>query len=161
LSLFGGSAKDGFNEHGVHEPENEPERAETDTDTAKATRERKIQIVELERDREKTGGLSHSASQPLSSSHRRAATIVDPSSRKGVGHDRRASAIAGFGIGRSTTVKRPSTATESSFAQGRFRPTEHEDTDDSRREHAASDKEDDAFKPIYMKGLFRYVSLFI
>lgn len=162
LSLFGGNAKDGFNEHGAHGHDDEPERTETDTDTAKATRERKIQIVESEREREreKTGGLSHSASQPLSSNHRRAATVIDPSSRKGAGHDRRASAIAGFGIGRSSTVKRPSTATDSTFAQGRFRPTEHGDADDSRREHTASDKEDDAFKPIYMKGLFRYVFLF-
>jgi serine/threonine protein kinase KIN1/2 len=162
LSLFsGGAVRDGREDHGIH-LDHEHDRAETDIESTKITRERKIQIVETERDRERTSGtLTHSASQPLSSSHRRAATVVDPSTRRGAGHDRRSSAIIGFGIGRASTVKRPSTGTDTSYAQNRLKHMEedgekHGEGEDSQRE-TATDKESDTFKPIYMKGLFRYV----
>lgn len=141
--------------------------AETDTESARAKRDRKIQIVESEKPSSTNQGgmLSHSASQPLSSSHRRAATIIDTATRRsggthGHGHERRASAIVqGFGLGRSSTVKRPSTATDSSFPVGRFKAvnSDEEGGEQGDDEQRLTDKEDESFKPVYMKGLFRYV----
>jgi hypothetical protein len=174
LSLFSGGTKE-LDEHGIHglpsgtereRDAGEVDRAETDVETVKARdRERKIHIVDSEK-REKTGGnLSHSASQPLSGSamHRRAATVVAPRHGTAHGHERRTSAIVNFG--RSATVKRPSTATDSSFPTSRFavkggeageeRQRERLEEEEDLQRESATDKEDETFKPIYMKGLFR------
>ena len=117
--------------------------------------------------------LSASQSQPLSHTHRRAATILDPQGRA-MRHERRSSTggallpSIGGTIGRH---RRPSTG----YGTGSGRPVavsrfgrteeveenaEHE-TSDSRdegyRDAAHVDKD---FKPVHLKGLFRYVIWF-
>ena len=90
---------------------------------------------------------------------------MDPALRRegATGHGRRSSAIVSFGVGRSSTVKRPSTATDPHFAADRFKPNggdsdgeKREEGYDSNREALLTDREDETFKPIHMKGLFRY-----
>jgi hypothetical protein len=119
-----------------------------------------------------TGGISHSQTQPL---HRRAATILDPQSHA-KRHERRSStggallSTVGGTLGRH---RRPSTANsgrppqfERSFGQ---KTAEVPEEGASRQAHVngagLTDGEDDAnasgadkdFKPVFLKGLFRYV----
>ena len=123
-----------------------------------------------------TGGISHSQTQPL---HRRAATILDPQSHA-KRHERRSStggallSSVGGTLGRH---RRPSTANngrgsqfERSFVQ---QTAEVPEEGASRQAHAngagagfeLTDGEDDLnanaadkdFKPLFLKGLFRYV----
>jgi serine/threonine protein kinase KIN1/2 len=125
-----------------------------------------------------TGGISHSQTQPL---HRRAATILDPQGHA-KRHERRSStggallSTVGGTIGRhrrpSTTggraphLERPFMRTAEvpeegasgrSSGQGRvngaghgYEPTDGEDESNAN----AADKD---FKPVFLKGLFRYV----
>ena len=116
-----------------------------------------------------TGGISHSQTQPL---HRRAATILDPQSHA-KRHERRSStggallSTVGGTLGRH---RRPSTANstrppqfERSFGQ---KTSEVPEEGASRQAHVngagseLTDGEDSAdkdFKPVFLKGLFRYV----
>ena len=123
-----------------------------------------------------SGGISHSQTQPL---HRRAATILDPQSHS-KRHERRSStggallSTVGGTLGRH---RRPSTANsgrppqfERSFGQ---KTTEVREEGASRQAHVngagagveLTDGEEDPnanaadkdFKPVFLKGLFRYV----
>jgi len=124
-----------------------------------------------------TGGISHSQTQPL---HRRAATILDPQSHA-KRHERRSStggallSTVGGTLGRH---RRPSTANsgrapqfERSFVQKNEVPEEgasrqaHVNGAGSGAGFELTDGEDDPnanaadkdFKPVFLKGLFRYV----
>lgn len=123
-----------------------------------------------------TGGISHSQTQPL---HRRAATILDPQSHA-KRHERRSStggallSSVGGTLGRH---RRPSTANSgraSQFERPFVQKTaEVPEEEASRQAHVngagagfeLTDGEDDSnanaadkdFKPVFLKGLFRYV----
>ncbi|HSY70383.1 MAG TPA: hypothetical protein VK813_17165 [Edaphobacter sp.] len=131
-----------------------------------------------------TGGISHSQTQPL---HRRAATILDPQGHA-KRHERRSStggallSTVGGTIGRH---RRPSTShgpgrasqfeRERPFAQTNEVPEEGVLGGPSGQGHVngagagyeLTDGEDDSnanaadkdFKPLFLKGLFRYVRL--
>jgi hypothetical protein len=136
---------------------------------------------------------SLNASQPVGTTHRRAATILDPQGRSR--HERRSSTGAAF-MGASASMgggvtggtvgrhRRPSTGYSTSSskpqadrifsknpnegelaeqkeeeeAQGREEHDHgdggHLDTDDDRDDGNSTDRE---FKPVFLKGLFRYV----
>lgn len=113
--------------------------------------------------------LSASQSQPLSHTHRRAATILDPQGRA-MRHERRSSTggallpSIGGTIGRH---RRPSTGYGPNggraAALSRFGRTEEVE---ENAEHETSDSRDESFrdthhvdkdfKPVHLKGLFRY-----
>jgi serine/threonine protein kinase KIN1/2 len=109
--------------------------------------------------------------------HRRAATIVDSQSREGK-HIRRGSLGAGFALGFGGTLGRRPRTPASAAAKGKApevkegeeaeeRPedSEGEGVLVNREETAAEATEDDGStterdsKPLYLKGLFRLVSL--
>jgi serine/threonine protein kinase KIN1/2 len=125
-----------------------------------------------------TSSMRQSHSQPFSSIHRRAATIFDPHGRT-ARHERRSSAgaalLSGATIGRR---RRPSTA--SSGVKGmtgadRFAKTDEEDAQETEKgegtvvngvhEEGGFREEDERhtsekdFKPVFLKGLFRYVRI--
>lgn len=114
--------------------------------------------------------ISASQSQPLSHTHRRAATILDPQGRA-MRHERRSSTggallpSLGGTIGRH---RRPSTGygTNSGrpMAVSRFGRTEeveenaeHETSDSRDESYRDASHVDKDFKPVHLKGLFRYV----
>ena len=123
-----------------------------------------------------TGGISHSQTQPL---HRRAATILDPQSHS-KRHERRSStggallSSVGGTIGRH---RRPSTShgTRASQFDRPFVTADVPEEGASGQSHVngagagleLTDGEEDAnanaadkdFKPVFLKGLFRYVRL--
>lgn len=122
--------------------------------------------------------LSPSQSQPVGSTHRRAATIMDPGSRA-TRHERRSSTGASlFSSGTVGRHRRPSTGFGSTGRPlgdrlfGRTdeedehaehdeneppTPTAHgEDPMQEAADHSADEKE---FKPVFLKGLFRYVAV--
>lgn len=115
--------------------------------------------------------LSASQSQPLSYMHRRAATILDPQGRA-LRHERRSSTGGALLPSIGGTInrhRRPSTGYGTSsgrpVAVSQFGRTEEveespeHETSDSRDEsfrHASHVDKD--FKPVHLKGLFRYVS---
>jgi hypothetical protein len=123
-----------------------------------------------------TGGISHSQTQPL---HRRAATILDPQSHS-KRHERRSStggtllSSVGGTIGRH---RRPSTSHGGRASQfdRPFVQTEVPEEGASGQSHVngagagleLTDGEEDSnanaadkdFKPVFLKGLFRYVRL--
>lgn len=122
--------------------------------------------------------ITQSLSQPIGGSHRRAQTILDPQGRA-TRHERRSSTggaqlpSIGGSVGR---IRRPSTGFGSARpAAGKFGRTEEED---ENREDVAEDGEpaptngkgesygeegerhanEKDFKPVFLKGLFRYVT---
>jgi hypothetical protein len=127
--------------------------------------------------------VSHSQSQPFGSVHRRAATVLDPAGRA-ARHERRSSTGAamlgvlqsGGTIGRH---RRPSTGQANGTrpkADRLFSKTEEEDEAAERLDEEATDGEGEGvrdgndfrsederhtnekdFKPVFLKGLFRYV----
>ena len=118
--------------------------------------------------------LSASQSQPLSHTHRRAATILDPQGRA-IRHERRSSTggallpSIGGSIGRH---RRPSTG----YGTGSGRPVavsqfgrteeveenaEHETSDSRDESFRDASHVDKDFKPVHLKGLFRYVVLLV
>lgn len=130
--------------------------------------------------------ITHSQSQPLSSAHRRAATILDPSGSARARHERRSSTggallsgsagIVGGSIGRRS--RRPSTGysgmsrplAERLFSrmdeEGEVEEKNEGDGEKDRDtggatsgdEHTDTEAEDDRHaKPIFLKGLFRCV----
>lgn len=125
-----------------------------------------------------TSSVKQSLSQPFSSAHRRAATIFDPHGRT-ARYERRSSTgaalLSGGTIGRR---RRPSTASSgvrATAAADRFAKTDEEDAQDAGRgeeavvngvhdesgfreedERHTSEKD---FKPVFLKGLFRYVRI--
>ena len=122
-----------------------------------------------------TGGISHSQTQPL---HRRAATILDPQSHAKrherrsstggallssvggtIGRHRRPSTAHGSVTGRAPQFEKPFVQTtevpeEGMSGQGRMNG-ELTDGEDDLNANAA----DKDFKPLFLKGLFRYVRL--
>ena len=126
--------------------------------------------------------ISHSISQPSASVHRRAATILDSQGR-GMRHERRSStgaALAGSPVSTFGRHRRPSTGYNSMsskpLAERLFSRHEPPDLAEKREEEeedvgdkAANDEEtfreederhttEKSFKPVFLKGLFRYVS---
>ena len=125
--------------------------------------------------------LSHSISQPPANVHRRAATILDSQGR-GIRHERRSStgaALAGSPVSTFGRHRRPSTGYNSisskPFAERLFSRHEPADLAEKREEEEVGDKtydtvngeetfreEDErhtsekSFKPVFLKGLFRY-----
>ncbi|KAH9942815.1 Pkinase-domain-containing protein [Amylocystis lapponica] len=117
--------------------------------------------------------VSQSQSLPIGSTHRRAATLLDPQGRA-ARHERRNSAgaalFAGGTIGRH---RRPSTGYSSTYgrplADRLFGRTDEEDEAEQEQPDVATPTtngsqpapdaqgEDKEFKPVYMKGLFRHV----
>lgn len=127
--------------------------------------------------------LTHSQSQPIGNTHRRAATIMDPASRH-VRHERRSSTGAAFFSNVGGTIgrhRRPSTGgygytqPRSSTAERAFGRTEEVDEQGEVQEEGedtehgvltnGADKENKVagdisgdekeFKPVFLKGLFR------
>ena len=150
-------------------PTASPAGGEEGTPTATDRSDAEIQVSS-------TGGISHNQTQPL---HRRAATILDPQSHA-KRHERRSStggallSSVGGTLGRH---RRPSTVNngrasqfERPFAQ---KTAEVPEEGTSRQAHVngagagleLTDGEDDSnanaadkdFKPVFLKGLFRYV----
>jgi len=114
--------------------------------------------------------LSASQSQPLSYMHRRAATILDPQGRA-LRHERRSSTGGALLPSIGGTInrhRRPSTGYGTSsgrpVAVSQFGRTEEVE---ENAEHETSDSRDESFrhashvdkdfKPVHLKGLFRYV----
>ena len=149
------------------------------TDTEAEKRARAIDVFDEKNSTEPEGRrqttfspppLSASQSQPLSHTHRRAATILDPQGRA-MRHERRSSTggallpSIGGSIGRH---RRPSTGYGTGggrpVAMNRFGRTEEVE---ENAEHETSDSRDESFrdaphvdkdfKPVHLKGLFRYV----
>jgi hypothetical protein len=170
-------------------PQNEKaERPSTSAPTSPTAREETTPAAEdngnVEMQVSPTGGISHSQTQPL---HRRAATILDPQGHA-KRHERRSStggallSTVGGTIGRH---RRPSTShgpgrasqfeRERPFAQTNEVPEEGVLGGPSGQGHVngagagyeLTDGEDDSnanaadkdFKPLFLKGLFRYVRL--
>ena len=127
--------------------------------------------------------ISHSISQPSASVHRRAATILDSQGR-GMRHERRSStgaALAGSPVSSFGRHRRPSTGYSSMSSRplaerlfSRHEPTdltekreeEEEDIADKIVNGEETFREEDerhttekSFKPVFLKGLFRYVFL--
>ena len=122
------------------------------------------------------GTISQSQSAPIAGSHRRAATILDPQSRA-ARHERRSSTGAALFSGGGTIGRhrRPSTGYGSSsarpFGDRLFGRTDEEDEnadDESQAPTPTINGVDEpqieqnteaevAFKPVYLKGLFRHV----
>lgn len=129
------------------------------------------------------GAIAHSQSQPITNTHRRAATIMDPASRA-VRHERRSSTGAAFFSNVGGTIgrhRRPSTGgygytqPRGSTGERAFGRTEEVDEQgeaqeqDAEGEHGimsnGADKEtkvagdhsgdEKEFKPVFLKGLFR------
>lgn len=124
---------------------------------------------------EEAGQITQSQSQPVGSIHRHAATILDPSGRS-TRHERRSSTGAalmsqvGGTIGRH---RRPSTGNAYGYSkplgERLFGKTEEEDEQQTANEQSPGENgagevnndealagEDKEFKPVYLKGLFRY-----
>lgn len=116
--------------------------------------------------------LSASQSQPLSHTHRRAATILDPQGRA-IRHERRSSTGGALlpSIGTIGRHRRPSTGYGTNSGRpvpvSQFGRTEEVE---ENAEHETSDSRDESFrdpshvdkdfKPVHLKGLFRYVNPF-
>lgn len=124
--------------------------------------------------------IAHSLSQPMGNTHRRATTVLDPHGRA-TRHERRSStggallASVGGSVGRN---RRPSTGYGSSTRPmaGKFGRTEEEETREHDGEDTAEEEDGGAvnghdesygeegerhinekdFKPVFLKGLFRY-----
>lgn len=127
-------------------------------------------MTDVEQTRSAPFSASHS--QPASNMHRRAQTIVDSQSRESK-HIRRGSLGAGFAL--ATIGRRPKTAASSAApTEGKVQEedearTVHAEEEeegvlvngDETRAGAAADDEGSAterdVKPLYLKGLFRYV----
>ena len=124
-----------------------------------------------EKDNDAYATISSSQSQPAGTVHRRAATVLDPAGRA-ARHERRSStgaslfASAGGTIGRH---RRPSTsagpAPGSAPAKGiGFGRTDEEDehdadgmpSDQAPKSDDEQDRADKEFKPVFLKGMFRY-----
>ena len=127
------------------------------------------------------GAIPQSQSQPVGAAHRRAATILDPQGRS-VRHERRSSTGAALMSGVGGTIgrhRRPSTgnsyASAKPLGERLFGRTEEEDEQQTAENGAReeppgangvedvaqgdeSQGEDKEFKPVFLKGLFRYVS---
>ena len=126
--------------------------------------------------------ISYSISQPSASVHRRAATILDSQGR-GIRHERRSStgaALAGSPVSTFGRHRRPSTGYNSisskPLAERLFSRHEPADLAEKQEEEEVGDKtvngeetfkeEDErhttekGFKPVFLKGLFRYVFIF-
>lgn len=167
------------------EREKEKEREhdhEKETDEREWEREKAQQEDKENKKEHHRHGIRESLSQPLGSIHRRAATILDPAGRT-TRHERRSSTGApvfvGGTIGRRT--KPPSTANSVAPTIGWTNAEKHfdrvEETGDvegneeripsadeeghlvngdgvQRKEDVTAEKD---FKPVFLKGLFRYV----
>jgi hypothetical protein len=117
--------------------------------------------------------LSHSQSQHLPAAHRRATTVLDPHARASR-HERRSSTggsgLSGGSVGRH---RRPSTgfsASSKPLGDKIFGRTEEEDeagvesengigttqTNGYNKGHEEVPQDDKDFKPVFLKGLFRY-----
>ena len=124
--------------------------------------------------------ISHSISQPPANVHRRAATILDSQGR-GIRHERRSSTGAALAVSPVSTFgrhRRPSTGynsisskplTERLFSRhdpadlAEKREEEEEEISDKPRNTEETFREEDerhmsekSFKPVFLKGLFRY-----
>jgi serine/threonine protein kinase KIN1/2 len=167
-SIKRGSILSGFS------PRPSVETEKTAVGSTNVEQEKEKPIDEKQGDENKP--LSPSQSQPLGSTHRRAATILDPSGRS-ARHERRSSTGASlFSSGTVGRHRRPSTGfstTSRPLGDRLFGRTDEEDEqaeqqDDNEpatptangtepvqepADHSADEKE---FKPLYLKGLFRY-----
>ena len=128
--------------------------------------------------------ISHSISQPPPSIHRRAATILDSQGR-GIRHERRSStgaALAGSPVSTFGRHRRPSTGYNSISSKplaerlfSRHEPAEMAEKREEEEEEVGDKivngeetfKEEDerhttekGFKPVFLKGLFRYAFFF-
>lgn len=177
----------GKERHAASPPNEKTELPSISTPTSPATGENNAPVIaddsNVEMHVSPTGGISHSQSQPL---HRRAATILDPQGHA-KRHERRSStggallSSVGGTIGRH---RRPSTShgatgrgtqPERPFGQTVEVPEEPASAGPSGRGHVngagagyeLTDGEDESnanaadkdFKPLFLKGLFRYVRL--
>lgn len=156
-----------------------PLKAATDTEAEK--RSHAVDIFHAKNGAESEGRrqstfspppLSTSQSQPLSHTHRRAATILDPQGRA-IRHERRSSTGGTLlpSLGSIGRHRRPSTGYGMSsgrpVAVSQFGRTEEVE---ENAEHETSDSRDESFrdaphvdkdfKPVHLKGLFRYVIIF-
>ena len=140
-----------------------------------------ITIVDEKAGPEGASSIPQSQSQPMSAVHRRAATILDPQGRS-VRHERRSSTGAALMSGVGGTIgrhRRPSTGNSYTaskpLGERLFGRTEEEDeqltAENGAREEPLgangvedavpgdeSQGEDKEFKPVFLKGLFRYVA---
>jgi hypothetical protein len=157
-----------------------PLKAATDTETEK--RSNAVDVfnekngTEPESRRQSTFSppqLSASQSQPLSHTHRRAATILDPQGRA-IRHERRSSTGGALLPSIGGTIarhRRPSTG----YGTGSGRPVPvsqfgRTEEVEENAEHETSDSRDEGFrdashvdkdfKPVHLKGLFRYMNPF-
>ncbi|KAG8215598.1 hypothetical protein J3R82DRAFT_7463 [Butyriboletus roseoflavus] len=153
-----------------------PLKAATDTEA-----EKRSHVADMFHEKEKSGAesegrrqstfssppLSASQSQPLSHTHRRAATILDPQGRA-IRHERRSSTggallpSIGGTIGRhrrpstgyGTSSGRPATVNQFGRTEEVEENAEHETSDSRDESFRDAPHGDKDFKPVHLKGLF-------
>ena len=120
------------------------------------------------------GSISHSQSQPIGTTHRRAATVLDPQGRA-ARHERRSSTGANlFSSGTIGRHRRPSTGFGTGsrpFGERLFGRTDEEEENEqdenepstplangaeTMQQVADQSSDEKEFKPVFLKGLFRY-----